>query len=225
MGFARTWPPSRPERSVAWRVERSIPFTSAGAGDYVSGPSMLRPVALALFAPFAPRLALVLALASGAAGCSRLTAPPEPEPMTTGEAANKPAAQPTATAAAPAPTPAAPVASAPAAPEAPLGIVDVTVGKGPAAKAGDKVKVHYTGTLTNGTEFDSSRKRNQPFEFVLGQGRVIKGWDQGVAGMKVGGKRKLTIPPSLGYGARGAGGSIPPNSTLLFDVELVEIGK
>lgn len=147
--------------------------------------------------------------------------------MTTGEATNKPAAQ--ATAAAPAPTPAAPVASAapsaPAAPEAPLGIVDVSVGKGPAAKAGDKVKVHYTGTLTNGTEFDSSRKRNQPFEFVLGQGRVIKGWDQGVAGMKVGGKRKLTIPPSLGYGARGAGGSIPPNSTLLFDVELVEIGK
>ena len=111
------------------------------------------------------------------------------------------------------------------APEAPLGIVDVAVGKGEAAKAGDKVKVHYTGTLTNGTEFDSSRTRNQPFEFVLGQGRVIKGWDQGVAGMKVGGKRKLTIPPSLGYGARGAGGKIPPNSTLLFDVELVEIGK
>jgi FKBP-type peptidyl-prolyl cis-trans isomerase len=141
------------------------------------------------------------------------------------------AAQPTAAAAAPAPapTPAAPASpappAAPSAPEAPLGIVDVTVGKGAVAKAGDKVKVHYTGTLTNGTEFDSSRKRNQPFEFVLGQGRVIKGWDQGVAGMKVGGKRKLTIPPGLGYGARGAGGSIPPNSTLLFDVELVEIGK
>jgi FKBP-type peptidyl-prolyl cis-trans isomerase len=139
------------------------------------------------------------------------------------------AAQPPAAAPAPAPTPAAPASpappAAPSAPEAPLGVVDVTVGKGAVAKAGDKVKVHYTGTLTNGTEFDSSRKRNQPFEFVLGQGRVIKGWDQGVAGMKVGGKRKLTIPPSLGYGARGAGGSIPPNSTLLFDVELVEIGK
>ncbi len=135
------------------------------------------------------------------------------------------AAKPSATAAATATAAAAPTATAPAAPEAPLGIVDVVVGKGPEAKAGDKVKVHYTGTLTNGTEFDSSRKRNQPFPFQLGKGQVIKGWDQGVAGMKVGGKRKLTIPPSLGYGARGAGGSIPPNSTLLFDVELIEIEK
>jgi hypothetical protein len=177
---------------------------------------MLRPAALLVSAP----LALLLAAAIPAvSGCSRLTSPPEPEPM--GDTPNKPAAQPSA---APSPAP-APTPAAPAAPEAPLGIVDVTVGKGVAAKAGDKVKVHYTGTLTNGTEFDSSRKRNQPFEFVLGQGRVIKGWDQGVAGMKVGGKRKLTIPPSLGYGAKGAGGSIPPNSTLLFDVELVEIGK
>jgi FKBP-type peptidyl-prolyl cis-trans isomerase len=160
----------------------------------------------------------------GTAGCSRLTSPPEPEPMNTDYPSSKPvaaaAAAPTATAArAPTPPP------APAVPDGPLGVVDVSVGKGPEAKAGDKVKVHYTGTLTNGTEFDSSRKRNQPFEFTLGKGMVIKGWDQGVAGMKVGGKRKLTIPPGLGYGARGAGGSIPPNSTLLFDVELVEIEK
>jgi len=158
----------------------------------------------------------------GSAACSRLTSPPEPEPMNT--ATQTTAASPATAAPKPsaAPTP-PPVANA--APEAPLGVVDVKVGTGPEAKAGDKVKVHYTGTLTNGTEFDSSRKRNQPFEFVLGQGRVIKGWDQGVAGMKVGGKRKLTIPPGLGYGARGAGGTIPPNATLLFDVELVEIGK
>jgi hypothetical protein len=116
----------------------------------------------------------------------------------------------------------APTAPNPSA-DGPLGVVDVVVGRGPEAKAGDKLRVHYTGTLTNGTEFDNSRKRNQPFEFQLGKGAVIKGWDQGVAGMKVGGKRKLTIPPGLGYGARGAGASIPPNSTLLFDVELVEI--
>jgi len=184
---------------------------------------MSRPLASALLFP-ALLLLPAVAVASSASGCNRLTTPPEPEPMTTSSptaaaATPPPAATATATAA-PAPTP-----PAPAAPEAPLGIVDVTVGKGEAAKAGDKIKVHYTGTLTNGTEFDSSRKRNTPFEFVLGRGSVIKGWDQGVVGMKVGGKRKLTIPPSLGYGARGAGGSIPPNSTLLFDVELVEIGK
>jgi FKBP-type peptidyl-prolyl cis-trans isomerase len=179
---------------------------------------MLRPVVFAVPAS----LLLLLSAATALSGCSRLTEPPEPEPMnnaSTAAATPKPTAAPTAT------VTAAPTAAAPAVPDAPLGVVDVVVGKGAAAKAGDKVKVHYTGTLTNGTEFDSSRKRNQPFEFVLGQGKVIKGWDQGVAGMKVGGKRKLTIPPGLGYGARGAGATIPPNSTLLFDVELVEIGK
>ena len=105
-----------------------------------------------------------------------------------------------------------------------LTIEDVVVGDGTAATAGQQVKVHYTGWLTNGTKFDSSKDRNDPFVCPLGAGRVIKGWDEGVQGMKVGGKRKLTIPPALGYGARGAGGVIPPNATLVFEVELLGVG-
>ena len=100
---------------------------------------------------------------------------------------------------------------------------DLVVGNGTEAVAGKKVSVHYTGTLTNGSKFDSSLDRGKPFEFKLGAGQVIAGWDQGVAGMKVGGKRKLTIPPDLGYGARGAGGVIPPNATLIFEVELLGV--
>ena len=100
---------------------------------------------------------------------------------------------------------------------------DVKVGTGATATAGKKVVVHYTGWLTNGTKFDSSVDRKKPFEFTLGAGRVIKGWDEGVQGMKVGGKRRLEIPPSLGYGAQGAGGVIPPNATLIFDVELLDV--
>jgi len=105
-----------------------------------------------------------------------------------------------------------------------LQITDEVVGTGPAAKAGDHVYVNYLGTLTNGTKFDSSYDRGQPIDFDLGTGYVIKGWDQGLIGMKVGGKRKLVIPPSLGYGAR-ANGAIPANSTLVFEVELVKIGQ
>lgn len=100
---------------------------------------------------------------------------------------------------------------------------DELVGTGAEAKTGDTVSVHYTGTLMNGKKFDSSRDKNQPFEFQLGKGNVIKGWDQGVVGMKVGGKRKLVIPSALGYGERGSPPNIPPNAGLKFDVELLEV--
>jgi len=102
-------------------------------------------------------------------------------------------------------------------------IEDLVVGNGETATPGQSVSVHYTGWLTNGQKFASSVDRNDPFEFNLGRGQVIPGWDQGVAGMQVGGKRKLTIPPELAYGSRGAGGVIPPNATLVFEVELLGI--
>lgn len=127
-----------------------------------------------------------------------------------------------------------PTAGAPAAPPAshadkqittPSGLVyeDLAVGTGATATPGQRVSVHYTGWLTDHSKFDSSRDRGETFEFPLGGGQVIRGWDEGVAGMKVGGKRLLTIPASLGYGASGAGGVIPPNATLIFEVELLGV--
>lgn len=108
----------------------------------------------------------------------------------------------------------------------PSGLIidDLVMGEGAEAAKGNHVRVHYTGWLTDGSKFDSSVERNDPFDFPLGRGHVIPGWDEGVAGMKVGGRRKLTIPPHLGYGAHGAGGVIPPNATLVFEVELLAVG-
>ncbi|HET7786032.1 MAG TPA: FKBP-type peptidyl-prolyl cis-trans isomerase [Myxococcales bacterium] len=105
-----------------------------------------------------------------------------------------------------------------------LQMEDVVVGTGAEAVKGKLVSVHYTGWLIDGKKFDSSKDRGRPFQFPLGRGQVIEGWDQGVQGMKVGGKRKLTIPPELGYGAEGAGGVIPPGATLVFEVELLGVG-
>ena len=104
-----------------------------------------------------------------------------------------------------------------------LQYIELEEGTGATPQTGQTVEVHYTGTLTDGTKFDSSRDRNTPFKFKIGVGQVIKGWDEGVITMKVGGQRKLIIPPELGYGARGAGGVIPPNSTLIFDVQLLSV--
>lgn len=151
---------------------------------------------------------------------SRVPEPQESAPVSPASAA---AAATSATAQAP------PAAATPAPPASAANAVtallkeDVKVGKGPAAKAGDTVRVHYTGKLLDGTKFDSSLDRNEPFELKLGAGMVIKGWDEGIPGMKAGGKRKLTIPSDMAYGKNGHPPVIPPNSPLVFDVELLEI--
>ncbi len=183
----------------------------------------LKRVGLFAVVSFAP----VAAPALLALGCAKLTEPPKEEAIQaeSAQAAASASAQPAPTATATAkPAETQKPAEAPPSNEK-LEMKDLVVGKGTEAKAGDSVKVHYVGTLPDGKEFDSSKKHNQPFEFELGAGRVIKGWDQGVAGMKIGGKRKLTVPPSLGYGARGFPPVIPPNATLIFEVELLEVKK
>ena len=116
-----------------------------------------------------------------------------------------------------------PVEGQPIAMPSGLQYIEVVPGTGDEARSGQRVSVHYTGWLTDGTKFDSSRDSGQPFTFQLGNGDVIKGWDLGVAGMRVGGQRRLIIPPDLGYGVRGAAGVIPPNATLIFDVELLGV--
>ena len=153
--------------------------------------------------PFVATFTLVLCLVGLIAACAKKEDAP---------AANQPA-----------PGPATAVPARPVAEGTEMKLDDIKVGIGAVAEVGKSVTVHYTGWLTDGTKFDSSKDRGQPFTFQLGAGRVIKGWDQGVAGMKVGGVRKLTIPPQLGYGARGAGGVIPPNATLVFEVELLDV--
>lgn len=121
------------------------------------------------------------------------------------------------------PPPAAPKPSGPVTPVKPLEKIDVVVGTGTEAKSGSAVSVHYTGKLEDGTVFDSSRKRKDPFTFIIGQGKVIRGWEQGVVGMRVGGTRKLVIPPHLGYGPDGSPPNIPGNATLYFEIELLHV--
>jgi peptidylprolyl isomerase/FKBP-type peptidyl-prolyl cis-trans isomerase FkpA len=169
---------------------------------------------------FAATYALVLALVVLATGCSQSEAP-KPEQSTAQPAAAAATNQSASDAVSPPPIAAS--TQQQGAPVTELKMEDTKVGTGDAAAAGKSVTVHYTGWLTDGTKFDSSKDRGQPFTFQLGAGQVIKGWDQGVVGMKVGGVRKLTIPSSLAYGERGAGGVIPPNATLVFEVELLGV--
>lgn len=189
--------------------------SSRPTGDRVGVPAILgRTVVLA---------AVMAVLMVALSGCTAAPAPQSSTAAPSTEATAQPSAEPTPTAEAE-PNPATTPPSQPG--DEKLNIKDIKKGKGDTAKSGMTVTVHYTGWLTNGTKFDSSVDRGQPFSFLLGTGQVIAGWDQGVAGMKVGGVRELTIPPSLGYGAQGTpGGPIPPNATLKFEVELLGVSS
>lgn len=194
--------------------------------NILSSPPMILRLARLARRPFGPgsaagTLAILALSLSALAACTSLTEPPAPEPVASAGTAPRPQAPPASAVAQAAPPPA--LSAEPVAPDQQMGTVTLTPGNGAVAKAGDRVSVHYVGTLTDGKKFDSSRDRNQPFQFTLGQGQVIKGWDQGVAGMKVGEKRKLTIPPAMAYGVQGRPPVIPPNATLVFEVELMAV--
>ena len=166
-------------------------------------------------------LAATALVALGVAGCSSTGSSPKSAPSSS--TATPPPAPP-----APAPLP-SPIPPVPAGALTPFttasGLVyqDFVVGTGASPVTGQMVSVHYSGWLTNGTPFDSSRNRGVPYSFPIGTGRVVAGWDEGILSMKVGGQRRLTVPPSLGYGATGRGGVIPPNATMIFDVELMSV--
>jgi FKBP-type peptidyl-prolyl cis-trans isomerase len=169
--------------------------------------------------PVASALAFAVSLGP-VLGCSALTEPPAPEPVSTESPPASPPPSASASAVAAPSQTAPPAPPPPPVPEEKLTSTTLKPGKGLPVRIRDKVRVHYVGTLSDGKKFDSSRDRKEPFEFVLGAGQVIKGWDQGVVGMKVGEKRRLVIPPSLAYGSQGRPG-IPPNATRTFDIDLL----
>jgi peptidylprolyl isomerase len=185
----------------------------------LSGDLIVREILISLGVMVACCVLLVVAQLTGNRGDAIASPLPttEPVPLVAQAADLKPTAAPAQT------TEAQTEEKKPVTTDSGLQYTDLVEGTGASPQKGQKVTVHYTGTLEDGTKFDSSRDRGQPFSFTIGVGQVIKGWDEGVSSMKVGGRRQLTIPPELGYGSRGIG-PIPPNSTLLFDVELLKVG-